>query len=37
MRDNIPELLFPTRADFRAWLSENADTSDGVYLIFGKK
>ena len=37
MRDNIPDLLFPTRAAFRAWLSENADTSDGVYLIFGKK
>ncbi len=37
MRDNIPELIFPTRADFRVWLSENADTSDGIYLIFGKK
>lgn len=36
MRDNIPELCFPTRADFRVWLSENADCSDGVYLIFGK-
>ena len=37
MRENIPELLFAVRADFRAWLSENADTSDGIYLIFGKK
>ena len=37
MRDNIPEFIFSTRADFRAWLMENADSSDGVYLIFGKK
>lgn len=37
MRDNIPELIFQTRADFRVWLSDNADSSEGVYLIFGKK
>ena len=36
MRENIPELLFPTRDDFRAWLNENANSSDGVWLIFGK-
>lgn len=37
MRENIPELLFETRAELRAWLSDNADSSDGIYLIFGKK
>ena len=36
MRTDIPELTFPARADFRAWLSENAETSPGVWLIFGK-
>jgi len=37
MREDIPELLFETRNDFRAWLQENADTSEGVWLLFGKK
>jgi len=37
MRDNVPELFFPSRADFRAWLKENAETSEGVWLVFGKK
>jgi len=37
MRDNVPELLFPTRGDFRAWLAKNAETSEGVWLVFGKK
>lgn len=36
MRADIPELLFTSRGDFRAWLSENAETSDGVWLVFGK-
>ena len=36
MRTDIPELTFPSRADFRVWLSENAETSPGVWLIFGK-
>ena len=36
MKSDIPELLFPSRADFRAWLSENAETSGGVWLVFGK-
>ena len=36
MRENIPELQFPSRADFRAWLEENAETSEGVWLVFGK-
>ena len=36
MRENVPELLFPSRADFRTWLQENAETSEGVWLVFGK-
>ncbi|MCL2359083.1 YdeI/OmpD-associated family protein [Candidatus Bathycorpusculum sp.] len=37
MRDNIPELIFSSRNDFRTWLNENAETSKGVWLVFGKK
>ncbi|MBO0453051.1 YdeI/OmpD-associated family protein [Candidatus Enterococcus murrayae] len=29
-------LRFETRADFRTWLSKNAETSGGVWLVFGK-
>lgn len=36
MRADVPELLFPSRGDFRMWLEENAETSDGVWLVFGK-
>jgi len=36
MKADIPELLFAKRDDFRAWLQENAETSDGVWLMFGK-
>jgi len=36
MRENVPELLFPSRGDFRAWLQENAETGEGVWLVFGK-
>ncbi len=36
MKSDTPRLLFPARADFRAWLSLNAETSGGVWLIFGK-
>ena len=36
MRTDIPELLFAARADFRAWLQKNAETSAGVWLVFGK-
>jgi len=36
MKSDTPEMLFATRADFRAWLSENAETSGGVWLVFGK-
>jgi len=36
MKTDIPELVFPTRADFRGWLLNNAETGDGIWLIFGK-
>lgn len=36
MKTDVPELLFPSRSDFRTWLSENAKKSDGVWLVFGK-
>jgi len=36
MKADTPELLFKTRDDFRTWLSKNAETSDGVWLAFGK-
>ena len=36
MRQDVPELLFASRGDFRAWLSANAQTSGGVWLVFGK-
>ena len=29
-------LLFEKREDFRTWLTENATTSGGVWLVFGK-
>jgi len=36
MKAGVPELLFSSRTDFRKWLIENAETSDGVWLVFGK-
>jgi uncharacterized protein YdeI (YjbR/CyaY-like superfamily) len=36
MKENIAELLFPASGAFRAWLTENAETSGGVWLVFGK-
>ena len=36
MKMNTIELCFKTRNDFRKWLSKNAETSDGVWLVFGK-
>ena len=36
MRLDVNELLFPARGDFHAWLRKNAETSDGVWLIFSK-
>ena len=37
MKADVPELLFPTRADFRAWLYDNAETAEAAWLVFGKK
>lgn len=36
MKADTPELIFASRGDFRAWLCENAKSSDGVWLLFGK-
>jgi uncharacterized protein YdeI (YjbR/CyaY-like superfamily) len=36
MREDVPELLFPSRNDFRTWLRENVETGGGVWLVFGK-
>ena len=36
MKADTPELIFTTRTEFRKWLNENAKTSSGVWLIFGK-
>jgi len=36
MRENVAEIQFLARADFHAWLEENAETSEGVWLVFGK-
>jgi len=36
MKKNVRELLFLSRGDFRTWLRENAETSDGVWLVLGK-
>ncbi len=36
MKTNITELIFSTRDEFHIWLKENAETSEGVWLIFGK-
>lgn len=31
-----PRLRFASRGDFHAWLSENAQSTDGAWLVFGK-
>lgn len=36
MKENIPILLFTERKDFRKWLSNNSETSSGVWLTFSK-
>jgi len=36
MKTDTSELCFETRNDFHTWLSKNAETSDGVWLVFGK-
>ena len=36
MKHGTTELCFASRSDFRDWLRENAETSGGVWLLFGK-
>jgi len=36
MRTDVPELVFLSRGDFRTWLQKNAETPNGVWLVFGK-
>ena len=36
MRTDIPELLFPHRNDFHTWLNKNAESSEGIWLVFSK-
>jgi uncharacterized protein YdeI (YjbR/CyaY-like superfamily) len=36
MRADIPELTFSVRSDFRTWLKDNSETSEGVWLVFDK-
>ena len=36
MKDNIMELYFKNRNDFRIWLTKYSETSNGVWLVFGK-
>lgn len=36
MKEDVRELVFPSRGDFRAWLRKNAETSAGVWLVLGK-
>ena len=36
MKADTQELLFAAREDFRKWLHKNAETSEGVWLTFGK-
>ena len=35
--DDLPELLVPDAAAWRAWLQENHDSSGGVWLVLHKK
>lgn len=36
MREDVPVLTFEARKDFREWLDKNSETSEGVWLLFGK-
>jgi uncharacterized protein YdeI (YjbR/CyaY-like superfamily) len=37
MADDLPIVLFASSADFEAWLEENHDDSDGLWLKIAKK
>lgn len=36
MKKDTPELIFAAREDFRNWLTDHSETSEGVWLAFGK-
>jgi len=36
MKENTAEICFKQRKEFRIWLSKNAETSSGIWLVFGK-
>lgn len=36
MKSDTTELLFSTREEFHQWLSDNAQASEGIWLVFGK-
>lgn len=36
MKKETPHLQFASRQAFRAWLAQNAQSSEGVWLVFGK-
>ena len=36
MKTETTELQLATRGEFREWLCENAESSEGVWLVFGK-
>jgi uncharacterized protein YdeI (YjbR/CyaY-like superfamily) len=36
MKNDIPELFFMTRNDFRTWLQEHAETSGSIWIVFSK-
>jgi uncharacterized protein YdeI (YjbR/CyaY-like superfamily) len=37
VREDVTVLEFSSRGDFREWLVGNSETSEGVWLVFGKK
>jgi uncharacterized protein YdeI (YjbR/CyaY-like superfamily) len=36
MKDEVVRMTFETRDDFRAWLSENAEAGNSIWLVFSK-
>lgn len=34
--DQVKVMQFPAREDFRKWLCENCQSTDGIWLLFGK-
>jgi len=36
MKTDVRELTFSSRGEFRQWLTANAETGEGIWLVFGK-